>query len=201
MENFLSMMAQHIVRIAILLIGAVVSYCLPVKDMVIVYALLVALDVLTAVRLSRRMRRKGLSDGKIQSRGLGKALGTIFVGFLFIVLSYHTQQVVMATNIYLHNIIASAMCGWQILSAIENESSYNGAGWALFLQKYLIDKSSRHLGFDVIKAYRETKEEAIDNPATPAPGRPSAPSGGKPRPRERSDREQLSDEHIKEEMV
>ena len=50
-------------------------------------------------------------------------------------------------SIDLTKVAAGAICFWQFWSILENESSCNGAKWAIVLQKILVDKTSRH--FDI----------------------------------------------------
>ena len=42
-------------------------------------------------------------------------------------------------------IIAGAICFWQLLSILENESTCSTARWALLARKFLVDKAKRHL--------------------------------------------------------
>ena len=40
---------------------------------------------------------------------------------------------------------AGAVCFWQAVSVLENESSCSNASWARIARRFLIDKAARHL--------------------------------------------------------
>ncbi len=41
--------------------------------------------------------------------------------------------------------VAGAVCFWQLLSILENESTCSDARWARVARRFLIDKARRHL--------------------------------------------------------
>jgi hypothetical protein len=63
--------------------------------------------------------------------------------------------VVQVLPIKLTNIVAGAVCFWQVWSMLENESSCNNARWAKIAQRILVDKTERHFDIDL----RELKEK------------------------------------------
>lgn len=127
--------------------------------MLIVF-LAVILDAVTAWRLSRRARRAGAkASGKFKSSHFGRVLYTLWLVFMLIFLAAMMQQFsVFGVHFPLANFVMMAVAFWQIWSILENESSCNGAKWAVFLQRVMVDKTSRHLDLDIDKALQETKD-------------------------------------------
>ena len=58
--------------------------------------------------------------------------------------------------------IAFAFCMIQLVSVLENMSSCNNAKWAKLLQKILIDKTARHLDYNVGDYMKEIAEEKVE---------------------------------------
>lgn len=143
----------------------------PVLPSVSIFMLLVLLDCYTANRLANRVRRDNpnANDGKVSSKHLGKVVHTIFFGFALIWIAYLMQTHIayeISLPMRLNNFVALFLCGWQFYSVLENESSCRGSAWAIFLQRFLVDKTSRHLGYDVAKGIEDAKSEASDNTPT-----------------------------------
>lgn len=112
---------------------------------------MVALDTVTAWRLSCRVRRRygdrpapGVQPGKIQSRRLGRALVTLGKVYVLLLVSAAIDIVVQPPTSALR-LSAGAVIAWQGVSILENESSCTDARWPRWLKKFLADKVGRHL--------------------------------------------------------
>lgn len=142
--------------------GAILGLIAPVLPMILVFTFAVFVDCITAWRLSRRVRVKHpeANDGKFKSRHAGKVFNTLMLVYSLIWLGHLIQEhIIFGLSVALPNVIAGAACGWQLWSILENESSCNDAGWARFLQRFLVDKASRHFDFDIKDALREIRDE------------------------------------------
>lgn len=145
-------------------VGALVGTVDPVLPMALIFTLAVLVDSFTAWRLSRRVRRMhpDANDGKFKSRHFGKVFHTLMLVYTLIWLCHLIQEHIFGGfSVALPNIVAGAACAWQLWSILENESSCNDAGWARFLQRFLVDKASRHFDFDIDKTMREIRDEQI----------------------------------------
>lgn len=133
--------------------------------LMLIVVLAVLLDAVTAWRLSRRVRRAGgAASGKFKSSHFGRVISTIWLVCSLIFLAGLIQQYpVFGVEFPLANIIMMAVCFWQIWSILENESSCNGASWAKFLQRIMVDKTSRHLDIDLDKTLKETQNEPTND--------------------------------------
>ena len=156
---------DHIVRIVFAIGGAVIAWLEPMQDvMYVVFASLVV-DTATAYLLNRRVATKfrGMSHGKIQSKRLLNLFKTLIAVLTVIMLSYSIDTYCFPmVNLHLANMIAFAFCMIQLVSVLENISSCNDAKWAKLLQKILIDKTSRHLDYNVGDFMREIAEEKVN---------------------------------------
>lgn len=163
--------------------GALLGLVAPVVPMLLVFTFAVFVDCITAWRLSRRVRAKHpeANDGKFKSRHAGKVFNTLMLVYSLIWLGHLIQEhIIFGLSVALPNVIAGAACGWQLWSILENESSCNDAGWAKFLQRYLVDKASRHFDFDIKEAIREIRDEQ-------RAGRASVPANRGTRSEEQTD--------------
>ena len=50
---------------------------------------------------------------------------------------------------------AGLIIGWEIWSCLENESSCNGAKWAMLLQQIMVDKTERHFDLNLSALKKE----------------------------------------------
>lgn len=126
--------------IIILVFSALVSWIAPIAPVLTVLAVLVCADVATAYMLSRRVRG---SQARLSSTKMGKAVRTFAMISLVILLCHAIDTWVCPGN--LARLVASFMCFRQVLSILENISSSNGAEWARALQRFIEDKTMRHL--------------------------------------------------------
>ena len=123
----------------------------PLLPLIGVCLVAVIADVITAWRLSVRLKRKGKSTGKLKSKNAGKVIWTI-IEFMLVLILAHLVDVYVLTmfdGLYLPNWTAAIFCAVQGISILENISSENEASWAKVLQKVLADKASRHYDVDI----------------------------------------------------
>lgn len=132
-------------------IGATVSLSffapyIPIFWLVTAGIITVLADVYSACKLAQRVKRKGLSTGKLKTESAKKVMGTLMDFFLLILISWiiDVHVLTMVDTVYLPNYATLIFCGLQTWSFLENTSSCNGATWAKVMQKILIDKSERH---------------------------------------------------------
>jgi len=117
------------------------------------YALLcifaVLLDVLTAVRCNRRIKRispKTKADGKLKSQHLAKIITDLAIVWLCMLLAQGVEKELLLHlgNLHLAQYIAAIFIAITALSIAENESTAKDAKWAKLLQKVIASKISRH---------------------------------------------------------
>lgn len=84
--------------------------------------------------------------GKFSSNRFGYTMQTILYLFVMLVLSVGIDTLVLKSeNGYAARFVAGLFIGWQGWSILENISSAQNAGWAKFLQRYLVNKAERYL--------------------------------------------------------
>lgn len=150
-------------------LAALWTWIEPTIPMAAVCVFAVVLDCISAFRLNRRIKCKypeSGADGKFKSQHASKILTDLGMVFLCIVLAYRIETDLLPIgSLYLANWVASIFCFVEFWSILENESSCNGASWAKFLQKFLVDKTERHINITheeliaIIKNKQEEKED------------------------------------------
>lgn len=143
-------------------LGAILGAIEHSLPLMLITILAILLDAVTAWRLSRRVRRAGgAASGKFKSAHFGRVISTMWLACSLIFLSGLIQQYpVFGVEFPLARIIMMTVCFWQIWSILENESSCNGASWAKFLQRIMVDKTSRHLDIDLNQTIKEVQDES-----------------------------------------
>lgn len=131
-----------------------------------VLTLAVFLDALTAWRLARRLSKKyqdPRASGKFRSRAFGKVFQTLWLLYSLILLAFMIQDIAGFGDYFpLANIIMAGASFWQLWSILENESSCSDAKWAKFLQRFMVDKATRHLDIDLRDITEDKQEEQAD---------------------------------------
>lgn len=152
---------SYLGRMLFTLLGGVLGAIERSLPLMLIAILAILLDSFTAWRLSRRVRRSGgAASGKFKSSHFGRVIYTMWLVCSLIFIGGLIQQhPVFGVEFPLANIIMMAVCFWQIWSILENESSCNGASWARFLQRVMVDKTSRHLDIDLGQTIKEVKDE------------------------------------------
>lgn len=151
-----------LLRAAVGIGGAIIAWVEPLQGVMYVVFAAMVVDTITAYNLSRRVARKykGMSHGKLQSRRLLKLFTTLVTVLTVIFLSYAIDMYCFPImDLNLAYIVAFAFSMVQLISVLENISSCNDAKWAKLLQKILIDKTSRHLDYNVGDYLKEIAEE------------------------------------------
>ena len=133
--------------------GALWAAIEPQLHFVLICLFAMLLDCLSAWHLNRRVRRRygaKVADGKFKSASFGKVFVNIIKVMSMLCLAGLLQRYVFEDlPIRLSNIVAGAVCFWQIWSILENESSCNNAKWAKIAQRIMIDKTERHFNIDL----------------------------------------------------
>ena len=153
-HSILSLVGKHIMGV----MGACVAMIRPTFPFILVCTLAVLADCYTAWSLSRRVKKRfpGANDGKFKSNYAGRVFITLIKVYSLTIL-VHLIDAMVFPEIALHlpQVVAGAVCFWQIWSMLENESSCNDAKWAKIAQRIMVDKTERHFDIDL----HELKEE------------------------------------------
>lgn len=146
-QSFISSCGKAIVGV----MGSIIAILEPTVPFIIICTIAVLMDCYTAWALSRRVKKKypGANDGKFKSHYAGRVFVTLIKVYAVIMLAFLIDLYICATQLYLPNIIAGAVCFWQLWSMLENESSCNNAKWARILQRIMVDKTERHFDLDL----------------------------------------------------
>ena len=121
----------------------------PAMPFVFVCTLMVLADVVSARRLAKRLARRHPAQRqrlKFSSARFGHVVKTLTHIYGLLILTALVQHVVIGSEFDLLRLVAAAICFWQAVSILENETSANNSPWARVLGRYLADKTERHLG-------------------------------------------------------
>ena len=163
-HSILSLAGKHIMGV----MGACVAMIRPTFPFIFVCTLTVLADCYTAWSLARRVKKRfpGANDGKFKSKYAGRVFITLIKVYSLTIL-VHLIDAMVCPEIALHlpQVVAGAVCFWQIWSMLENESSCNDAKWAKIAQRIMVDKTERHFDIDL----HELKEETPEPPHIESP--------------------------------
>ena len=163
-HSILSLVGKHIMGV----MGACVAMIRPTFPFILVCTLAVLADCYTAWSLSRRVKKRfpGANDGKFKSNYAGRVFITLIKVYSLTIL-VHLIDAMVFPEIALHlpQVVAGAVCFWQIWSMLENESSCNDVKWAKIAQRIMVDKTERHFDIDL----HELKEEQPEPPHIETP--------------------------------
>lgn len=163
-HSILSLVGKHVMGV----MGACVAMIRPTFPFILVCTLAVLADCYTAWSLSRRVKKRfpGANDGKFKSNYAGRVFITLIKVYSLTIL-VHLIDAMVFPEIALHlpQVVAGAVCFWQIWSMLENESSCNDAKWAKIAQRIMVDKTERHFDIDL----HELKEEQPEPPHIETP--------------------------------
>ena len=163
-HSILSLVGKHIMGV----MGACVAMIRPTFPFILVCTLAVLADCYTAWSLSRRVKKRfpGANDGKFKSNYAGRVFITLIKVYSLTIL-VHLIDAMVCPEIALHlpQVVAGAVCFWQLWSMLENESSCNDAKWAKIAQRIMVDKTERHFDIDL----HELKEETPEPPHMESP--------------------------------
>ena len=163
-HSILSLVGKHIMGV----MGACVAMIRPTFPFILVCTLAVLADCYTAWSLSRRVKKRfpGANDGKFKSNYAGRVFITLIKVYSLTILVHLIDAMVFPEiAFHLPQVVAGAVCFWQIWSMLENESSCNDAKWANIAQRIMVDKTERHFDIDL----HELKEEYPEPPHIESP--------------------------------
>lgn len=146
--------------------GAICALLEPAVPFILICTFAVICDCYTAWALSRRVKKKypGVNDGKFKSNYAGRVFVTLLKVYALTALVFLIENFIFeGLPVKLANIVAGAVCFWQIWSMLENESSCNDAKWAKIAQRIMVDKTERHFDVDLHELKDEQKEKGDDN--------------------------------------
>lgn len=152
MSDVFRAFVAHFGRYFLSVFGALFAFLEPTLPFIFICTLAILFDCYTAWALSRRVKKKfpGANDGKFKSNYAGRVFVTLIKVYALTILAYLVQTYVLeGLPIKLSNIVAAAVCFWQVWSMLENESSCNDAKWAKIAQRILVDKTERHFEIDL----------------------------------------------------
>lgn len=152
MNELLKTFIAHCGRYCVSTLGALVAFLQPTFPFIVVCTIAILCDCYTAWSLSRRVKKKypGANDGKFKSNYAGRVFVTLIKVYALTVLAFLIETYIFeGLPMKLSNIVAGAVCFWQVWSMLENESSCNDAKWAKVAQRILVDKTERHFDVDL----------------------------------------------------
>jgi hypothetical protein len=151
------------------LVGAMLATISPTIPFVLICTIAILCDCYTAWALSRRVKKKhpNANDGKFKSSYAGRVFITLIKTYALIVLVFLIENFIFeGLPVKLSNIVAGAVCFWQLWSMLENESSCNDAKWAKIAQRILVDKTERHFDIDLSELKEQPKKHSDDENIT-----------------------------------
>lgn len=163
MTNSIHLVYSTIGRYICSVVGACFALIEPTFPFLLVCTIAVLFDCFTAWSLSRRVKKKfpGANDGKFKSHYAGRVFVTLIKVYALTILAFLIERYIFPDfKLLLPNMVAGAVCFWQIWSMLENESSCNNAHWAKIAQRIMIDKTERHFDIDL----HELKESLDKDP-------------------------------------
>lgn len=148
MNDFPSIIARWLFFI----LGGIWGYLEPTLPFALVCLFAVFIDAISAWRLAKRVRRHHpeIPDEKIhdkfESEKAWKCFPTLLIIYSLIAICHLIDTVIFPfLDMYLANFMAGGFSLYQVWSILENESSENPRSWAKFLQKFMVNKASRHI--------------------------------------------------------
>ncbi len=142
----------HFAKWSLSMAGGFLVMIKPTFPFILICIVFILIDCISARRLAKRMKKAGFNtNAKVKSNKLFKAFTTGVLAMAAIVLAFVIEKYIltMYSNLYLANYTALVFCGIQFWSITENESSCNGSKWAAIAQKFMVDKTERHLDIDL----------------------------------------------------
>lgn len=123
--------------------------------------IVVLLDVYTANRLNRRIKKKypGATDGKFKSVYGARIFETMIMGLLLVILAFYVDTYVIQNGDIAVRYCIGIFIGYQLVSVLENWSSENDSKLAKIFQKILVNKAERHLDIDLSEFWDLKKQE------------------------------------------
>ena len=140
-------------QVITLVFSTLSGFFAPILPYAALCSAMVTLDFITAVQLGRRLRRRdgpASSAGKLSSRRFGRTVATLVKTYVALGIASAVQTLLVRTDTFdAVRFTAAAICFWQLISVLENESTCSDARWARIARRYLADKARRHTGLDL----------------------------------------------------
>ncbi len=129
--------------------GAAAAFVEPVLPVAGLCTAMVMVDVVSGVRLRRRLRRAGKLKGGacLSSRQFGRAVRRLVGVYVGLCVAHGADLALGSAISFLTgghsalNMLGVVIFLWQLMSVLENESTCSDAAWAAKARKYLEDKS------------------------------------------------------------
>ena len=133
----------------------------PTLPYILLCTAIVLMDCITAWRLAKRVRKAyphktTKNTPKFKSVHFRDVLLTLMVVYSILVYAFFLD--IYVTDSLPFNALkvsAGLLIGWEIWSCLENESSCNGAKWAMLLQQIMVDKTERHFDLNLSALKKE----------------------------------------------
>jgi hypothetical protein len=129
---------------------------------VFLVTIVIGLDVFSAWRLSRRVRRSypDRCDGKFKSAYAMRVVTTFIVVYLAMIAgAYLDELAIEAAGRQALNCVVWAFVFYELWSCLENWSSANGNPLARAMQRIMVDKAERRLGVTLPSLHKDTGGE------------------------------------------
>ena len=168
-SNLIQAIATQLSRIGFCVWGVLWAIVEPETPFLLICTLAVLFDAFTAWSLSRRVKKKfpAANDGKFKSSYFGRVVVTLIKVYALIILVALIETYILEElPVKLDNIVAGAVCFWQIWSMLENESSCNDAKWAKIAQRIMVDKTERHFDIDLQELKHEPESTKMADSQT-----------------------------------
>ena len=133
----------------------------PTLPYILLCTAIVLTDCITAWRLAKRVRKayphKTTKDTpKFKSVHFLDVVISLIVLYSILVYSFFLGMFVTDSLPFnALKVSAGLIIGWEIWSCLENESSCNGAKWAMLLQQIMVDKTERHFDLNLSALKKE----------------------------------------------
>jgi len=133
--------------------GAAAAFVEPMLPVAGLCTTMVMADVVSAVRLRRRLRRAGKLEvsARLSSKRFGRAVRTLTRVYAGLCVAHGADLALGSAISFLTgghsalNMLGVIVFVWQLMSVLENESTCSDSAWAAKARKYLADKTDRYL--------------------------------------------------------
>lgn len=144
-----STLAQYTLRTGAAAFGAAAAqYFAPALPHVLLCTAMTGLDTVSAIALSRRLRRHDKNApphvGRISSHRLGKSCATLARIYAMLLVAVAVDTHILRGDGYAMRCASGAIVFWQAVSVLENEATCSDNRWARIARRFLIDKAGRH---------------------------------------------------------
>lgn len=156
---------EYITKAIMAILGGLWAWVEPTMPFAGTCVVAVIADMVSAWRLSARLKRQGHNtDGRLSSARAGKMIGKLIGVYTAMLLAAAIEATVLdGLSVRLPNIVAGVFCGVSLLSILENESSANGHSWARIAQRIVKSKIERHIDLTHDQEQGDADSGEVDN--------------------------------------